>query len=427
MTLEIQSIRLWRVPMYPTWFVSDAAKELANALLYFAVPLIALIVTGSPIQAGIVGAVGSVVGLTFTLGGGVLADRHRRSTMMLVGALLGILLTGSFALLDLMDALTFAGLVALNALLAMRSGLFDMAGEVALKEIVPDAAMGRAQAANQARGASIGLIAGPLGGMLLAVGGWLVALVALFCHLVGFVAAWMLRTSIADGRGGPAEGGASVPHGSALIEIRDGFTWLFARADLRGVMWIALIINLGFNGAVTTTIYALQQSGHPLAVIGLVSTALGGFTLLGAVLAPPLVSRVGGGFILIASLVASTVGTAALPFVESVPAILAVIGASVLFVPALNSALMGYFMVAVPTEILGRANSALRMLVMGAGPLVPLIAGFGLTWIGRERTILVCAVLCLVAGALAVGNKALRALPVESRWAEHARQYETLP
>ena len=62
---------------------------------------------------------------------------------------------------------------------------------------------------------------------------------------------------------------------------------------------------------------------------------------------------------------------------------------------------------------------------MGAMPLAPLIAGFGLAWIGREGTILICAALCLVAVLLAVGNRALRALPVEAHWAAHAKQYET--
>jgi hypothetical protein len=86
--------------------------------------------------------------------------------------------------------------------------------------------------------------------------------------------------------------------------------------------------------------------------------------------------------------------------------------------------MMGYFMVATPTHLLGRANSAAGVLGMGAMPLAPLIAGFGLTLVGRDGTILMCAALCLLAAVLAVGNRALRGLPVESRWAEHAKQYE---
>lgn len=439
MIAEEPRVRLWRVPLYPTWFISDTAKELADALMYFAVPLIALIVTDSPIQAGIIGAVGAIIGIVLILGGGVLADRHDRPRLMLLGAVIGIALTGGFALLDLADALTFTGLLALSALLAARNGLFDVAGEAALKDVVPDAAMGRAQASNQGRGAVIGLVGGPLGGILLAVGGWLVALVAAACHLVGAVTAWMLRrarirrgsesSAQATPNGGSASDAtsASPTSGStALTEIREGFVWLLARADLRGVMWIALIVNLGFNAAVTTIIYSLQQAGHSTVVIGLMSAAIGVFMLAGALIAPLLITRIGGGIIVSASLTISMLGTAALPFVESVPGVLAVVGGSLLLVPALNSALLGYFMVAVPTAIIGRANSAVRVLTQAALPLAPLIAGFGLAWLGRPGTLVFCATLTAIAVALAVGNKALRALPIESRWAEHAKQYEVV-
>jgi hypothetical protein len=96
----------------------------------------------------------------------------------------------------------------------------------------------------------------------------------------------------------------------------------------------------------------------------------------------------------------------------------------VLLVPALNAGMMGYFMVATPSRLLGRANSAMGVLAMGAMPLAPLIAGFGLAGLGRQGTILICAALCVVAAALAIGNRALRSLPVESRWAAHAARYE---
>src|SRR5690606_40721060 len=99
-------------------------------------------------------------------------------------------------------------------------------------------------------------------------------------------------------------------------------------------------------------------------------------------------------------------------------------GAIVFFVPTVNAALMGYFMVATPSELLGRANSASAVLGMGAMPLAPIIAGFGLSLIGRELTLVVAAALCAAAVLLAFSNRALRALPIESGWAAHARQFE---
>lgn len=449
--------RLWRNTRYLTWLVSDTSKGLAASLFGFAIPLLALIVTNDPAQAGIIGGAGLVARVLLTLAGGVLADRHRRIVLMLLGSLIGVVLAGAFTLLALGDALTFATLLVLDVLLAARSGLFDVAGESALKEIVPDEAMGRAQAANQGRDAALQLAGGPLGGLLLGVGGWLVGAVMTLCHLIAAVTAWMLRrqtaragiadtgaqadedpTGAADaaGSGGALAAGApthrtatdttdttDAARPNAWRELREGFAWLFARRDLSGLMIILTIVNLGFNAAITTVVYALQQDGYSELVIGTLSAAIGAVMLVGAVVSPLLVPRIPAGVLAVVGLAVVAVGAVVLTTVREPWAIAIVLGASVLPLPALNAAMMGYFMVATPTRLLGRANSALGVLAMGAMPFAPLIAGFGLAGLGREGTILISAALCLIAAGLALGNRALRGLPVEARWAAHAARF----
>lgn len=432
MTIAPTSHRLSRNTRYVTWLISDTGKGLAAALFGFAIPLLALIVTNDPAQAGIIAGAGMAARLVTTLAGGVLADRHRRIALMLLGSLIGVVLSAAFTILALGGALTFTVLLVLDVLLATRSGLFDVAGESAIKEIVPDEAMGRAQAANQARDAAMQLAGGPLGGLLLGVGGWLVGLVMTGCHLVAAATAWMLgretrRAGIHDSEADADadRGEDAVAARNAWAEIREAFTWLFSRPDLGGVLVIITIVNLGFNAAMTTVVYSLQQAGHPEMVIGVLSAAIGAVMLVGAIIAPLLVPRVGAGTLTIIGLIGIAAGAGAVSMVTDPWAIAVVLGAAVLLLPALNASMMGYFMVATPKQLLGRANSAAGILGMGALPLAPLIAGFGLAWLGREGTILVSAGLCLIAAALAVGNRALRALPVESRWAEHASQYET--
>lgn len=491
--------RLWRNTRYLTWLVSDTSKGLAASLFGFAIPLLALIVTNDPAQAGIIGGAGMVARLLTTLAGGILADRHPRILLMLIGSLIGVLLSGSFVLLAVADALTFGTLLVIDVLLAARTGLFDVAGESAIKEIVPAEAMGRAQAANQGRDAALQLAGGPLGGLLLGVGGWLVGVAMTVCHLIAAVTAWMLgremrragiedmgadadpalliadtapdrpatgvehadpdsartaRTDDVETVGRTVSGAHSTaaeeivqttpreasvssrsapsisapppsePRPNAWAEIREGFGWLLSRPDLSGVLFITTIINLGFNAAITTVVYGLQQSGHSAVLIGTLSAALGAVMLVGAVVAPLLIPRIGAGKLAILSLACTTAGAAAVSAITEPWPIAAVLAASVFLLPSLNAALLGYFMVATPTRLLGRANSAAGVMSMGALPLAPLIAGFGLTWIGREWTILVCAALCLLSVGLALGNRSLRALPVESGWAEHAKRYE---
>ena len=62
MTTATAPHRLWRNTRYLTWLVSDTSKGLAAALSGFAIPLLVLIVTDDPAQAGILAAVLAAAG-----------------------------------------------------------------------------------------------------------------------------------------------------------------------------------------------------------------------------------------------------------------------------------------------------------------------------------------------------------------------------
>ncbi|MGI6879141.1 MFS transporter [Microbacterium sp. gxy059] len=414
---------LWANHRYVAWLPSDTSKELAQALFGFAIPLLALMVTDGPAQAGVIGAIGMTTRVALTLYGGVLADRHRRILLMVTGGVVGVVLAAAFTLLAVGDALTFASLLVVDVLLAARSGLFDVAGEAALKEIVAPETMGRAQAANQARSAALQLAGGPLGGALLVAGGWLVAAVMTVAHaLAAATAALIPRLRGPRIPEDPAPTPAD-PRRNALREMREGVAWLFSRPDLRGVLLVTTLVNLGINSAVTTVIYALQQEGRSPAVIGWIGAAVGAGMLLGALVAGVLVSRVPTGILTVAGLGMLALGSAAVTLTTAPWAIALLLIVPALLVPAVNAGLGGYFMVATPSALLGRANSATSVFAMGAMPLAPLIAGFGLAWIGRTGTILIAAGICAAAALLAVGTRGLRALPSEPGWSTHATLY----
>ncbi|MEJ1089117.1 MFS transporter [Microbacterium sp. Mu-80] len=440
MTTEVP-VRLWSNRRYLLWLISDTSKGLGTTLFSFAIPLVALFVTDDPAQAGIIGGVGMAVRLVTTLIGGALADRHNRIVMMVVGALIAMAIGGAFALLAFAEALTFLTLLLLEVALCVRSGLFEPASESALKQIVPDEAMGRAQAANQGRDAALQLAGGPLGGALLAVGAWLIAVVMTAAYAFAAATAWMLgraKPRASDVRidaetdsdsgarpdADPAIATEQTRRGAMAREIREGFRWLFSRPDLSGVLIIITIINLGFNAAVTTVIYSLQQDGHSEFTIGVISAAIGAVMLVGALVAPTLVPRVKAGTLMIMGLTTTTAGAFIMSVIDTPVGIAIVFGAAVFLLPSLNAAMMGYFMVATPSHLLGRANSAAGVLGMGAMPLAPLIAGFGLAWAGRTPTIVFCGVLCAVAALLALVNRPLRSLPAEAGWSAHAKQFE---
>lgn len=415
------SYRLSRDRRYFTWLTSDFMTGLAGALAGFAVPLIALAVTGSPGQAGVIGAVGLVVRLISIMVGGVLADRHDRVRLMMWGSALGLVLALGLVAFAVTGSLSFVSLLALNVFLAVRLGVFGSAAEAVVKDIVPAEGIGRAQAANQGRDAALSLAGGPIGGILLAVGAWLVGAVMAACQVIALLMAFVLRRSVP--RGMPDAGRPAGKSASAWTDAKEGVLWLFRREDLRGVAIISTVINLGFNAGLTTVIYALQLEGSSPQTIGGLTAAIGAVMLVGAAVSPMIVTRARAGAVAITGLVLAALGMLLLPLVSSIPAIVGVLAAGVVLLPALNAGLMGYMMVATPSELLGRVTSAAGVMAMGAMPLAPLIAGFGLEWIGRTGTLFIAGAICVVAVGMTLAARPLRALPKEADWQDHAEQF----
>lgn len=412
---------------YLTWLASDTATGLAGALATFAIPLIAIAITDSPVQAGIIGAASMLVRLVATLFGGVMADRHDRLLLMVLGALGGLVVAAAFALLDLSGGLTFVALFAISVLLSLRAGLFDVAGESAIKQVVPAQAMGRAQAANQARDAAVNLAGGPAGGALLAGGAWLVALGAAGAHVAALVTAVILRRRSGAMAPTPEKEPARSAGTPLLAEAGQGIRWLMLRPDLRGVLLVGTIINLGFNLGVTTLIYWLRLEGYSPQAIGWLTAILSGAMLAAAAASPLLVTRVRAGLLALFGLLLCTAGIIMVGLAQSFAAIATILALSVLLVPALNAALMGYMVTATPSQLLGRVNSAGRVLGMGAMPLAPLLAGFGLAWFGRPGTLLLAGAICSVAVVLVLLTPSIRALPAEPTWLDHAARFGDEP
>lgn len=412
---------LWRNRDYRWWLATDTSTGLGRALHNFAVPLLALYVTGDPAQAGIIAAIGQVGRVVATLPGGVLADRHDRRRLILLGTATGVAVASALAAFQLAGLLGFWLLTVLNLLMNVRSGLFDGVPNAALKSVVEPRAVGSAMAANQGRDAVVSLAGGPVGGVLMVIGHAVPFAATAVLNLMGLFSVLRIRADLRPLCDVPEhDAAATAGRTGYLREAWEGFSWLLHRPELRGVMAISTIVNLGMNASITAVVFGLQQRGESPATIGLATASVGAGMLAGAVLAPPLVRRVSTGWLGAVGLAVCTAAVAALPFVHSIPAVCAVLGASMFAAPAINASLLGYFTVAVPTHLLGRANSALDLLAMGAIPLAPLVAGFGYAAWGWSGVLALCAGICAVAVILAFASRRLLAIPASPGWEEHA-------
>ncbi|WP_350259094.1 MFS transporter [Scrofimicrobium sp. R131] len=412
---------LWQGRAYVLWLISDTAKGLGGSLFGFALPLIALFLTDDPVAAGIVGAVSLTLRLICTLGGGWAADRFHRIGLMIAGALLSFLLAALLLGLTVTDNLAFSSLLVVTSLMSVRGGLFDVAGESALKDLVPAHQVGRAQATNQGRDAVLQLLGGPLGGFLLGAGIWVLAAVMTLSQAVSALFAVLLGRRVSR-HGYAGTQPESAPQGTG--GMKQALSWLLHRREIRQILFVFTAINLGFGTGMTTVIYSLQQEGYSAAQIGLLSFWLGVSMLLGAMVSPKLIDRFPVGPLSVAGLALATAGFVLVPFMHTLPAIIATLAVCTVLIPLVNAGLLGYFMVATPTSMLGRANSIVQFLAMMAAPLAPLVAGIGLVQIGRTGTLLLSAAVCVLATLMAGLDRGARGIPRAPEWPAYAEKFE---
>lgn len=414
-----------RQPLYLVWLASDTAKDLSRALYGFALPLLALMLTNDPSKAGLLGAMTMVVILISTLYGGVVADRSSRIRLMIIGSCIGLIIAVIFLAMTVTWDLAFWMLALVSAGFALRNGIFGVAAESALKDVVPAKLMGQAQAANQGRDAAIGLVAGPIGGLLLSVGAALTAAVLVLLNVTAAASALVLGRLWKRGEhhreDRPSD--KTAASSSALSEAIIGLKLAWKRTDLRSAILSATIVNVGMNAFISTTVYSLQQEGYTTLEIGGLSFTMGLSLLLGSVLASRLVTRIAGGTLILSGVVLVAGGAVAMVMTNSLISVMVVSAVAVALLPSVNAALMGYFIVSTPSEYMGRALAAASVLSMGALPLAPLIAGFGLSHLGRTGTLLICAGLCVAVAVVATSSKAIRSIPSEDEWEEYAAQY----
>lgn len=422
---------LWRQRNYLLWLASDTGSALGIAIHSFVIPLIALFITNSPAQAGIIGALGMIGRMIGTLPGGVIADRYNRRKLMMLGSALGLVLGLALALAAASNQLNFGTLLGLHLLMSVRNGVFDSTSDAALKDLLPETQLGSALAANQGRDAVVTLAGGPLGGVILSLSNTVVMLVIAAVHALASLAAKFMVLPSHAAQDTPATGESSSSHGAIrpswfrgfISESTLGLSWLWHRGDLRMLLIVSVIVNLGSNAAISSTIFALQQRGESAATIGLVSASIGVGLLIGSFAAPSLIKHLPSGALACGGLLLVAGAQWVLAFVEPIAAICIVLGFALCAAPAINAGIGGYFMAAVPTELLGRATSASALMSMGALPLAPLIAGFGFPLWGWTGLQILCASITTLACILALKNKPLRTIPKPVDWAQRAAAY----
>ncbi len=340
-----------------------------------ALPLVAALLTGSPLAVSAVAAAELIPWLLLSLFSGALVDRWESRTVLVLAHLARALLTGVLVAALLTDRASVLVLSVLAFLLTLAETFADAASQVLLVAVAGADDLLPANARIRTVESLTLNLAGPL------AGGALVALQPALAFAVDgatFLLAAGLVVSLPRSTGPPVVGGAPnrVSAASLLGSVREGLQTLLAVPGLRLLVsitgWTALA-----TGAVNAigTLYALQVLGLPVAFVPVIFVleALG--LLLGSRVVQRAVARRGEGPVMAGALL--LVGGAYL-VIGLVPRVLVVLVCYV--VSGFGFALWNVLASArrqrlTPEGLLGRVSNASRAISWGAMPLGAIAGG----------------------------------------------------
>ncbi|WAZ26251.1 MFS transporter [Streptomyces cinnabarinus] len=394
---------LWRNRDFLALWSGQVVSTLGAQISGTAMPLLVLATTGSPSDAGIVGAAGTLPYLIAHLPAGPLVDRWNRRRILLVSEVCAGLAISTVPIALWAGTPTVAHLAVVAFLQGLCFVFFGLAERAALPTIVPAALLPTAIAHNEARSRGAALAGPPLGGLLFGVGRAVPFLVDALSYAVAVIGLLFLRGELRNRTTAPAE-----PLWQAATA---GLRWIWRHPFIRAAMLLIAMSNLVFQALVLIIVVLAQHHGATSTTIGLMLGIYSGGGLLGALAAARLHRHFTPRTVIIG---VNWIWAALLPLfaLTSSPLLIGTIGAACAFIgPLWNVVIISYGTLLVPNELLGRVMSAAMTLSWGVMPLASLGAGYLLTALGPVGSVVVLTAMMLTTAAVATASPAVRHAP----------------
>lgn len=387
---------------------ASAASQLGGVCAATANPLLALVLTHSPVFAGYVTAASTIPSLLMNLPAGWLVDRVSRRLLMFIGQL------GRLAgCVMVVYALAFGGHPKpLLIMAALCEGtflvLYSAAETAAVQRVVGSTEMSSALAANEAR-SHLAVMAGkPLGGLLF-------GLREFYPYYLNLMAStWSVIALLLMGKTNYQPAEAGEPRDTPpRLSFFDGVKTVILSPFLRTVVVVCAVGNFFFQTVVLLLVVLAEQQHLSSARIGLLLAASGVGGLIGSVIAPRAKHFIKDEQTIIKYCVRAWIALTLIVALSAQPVagLIAWGGLSVTG-GLLNVAIADHQAKRVPEHLLGRVIGINRFLTSGAVPLGALCAGHIVTELRPGPAAwFVCLAIALMAPAVGVLLQPSRVLP----------------
>ncbi|MCL6453131.1 MAG: MFS transporter [Alicyclobacillus sp.] len=371
---------LWRNRDFVWLMGGQTVSEFGSAITGFALPWLLLQMSRSAMQMGFAFAVQMVPYLLASLPAGVYADRFNRKALMMFADSTRLLLVVSIPLAHALGGLTIAQLYGVLALMGVCNAVFDAAYVACLPNVVERSQLQAANAGLQA-GVSASQMLGPaLAGALVS---WLGTSNTLWLDGGSFafsvVTLWLIRRPFSAAHpasGQPALGDAGAvpaqpanPRPSMLRQMGEGLAYVWHHPLIRVISLFTLIGNLANAAFNAVMMYHMEYDIHLSAHwVGLVMSSFSVGTVSGSILAGLISRRLRMGTIMAVALALQVVPMFVYAVVPWAWALMAVNFLTGFAGVNWNVQSVTLRQSVIPDHLLGRASSAIRMVVWGAMP-----------------------------------------------------------
>ncbi|WP_185444663.1 MFS transporter [Kribbella qitaiheensis] len=360
-------IRLRDDPDFRRYWVARASSLTGSMVTAVALPVLVYRLSGSPFLTALVTALEAAPYLLVGLFAGALADRWNRRRVMVTADLINAVVIGSVPLAYLAGILTVAQVLVVGFVVQMVFTFFDGANFGALPVLVGRARVAQANAAVWTVSSLIELFVPPLAGLSLAV---LNPANLLVVDALSFVASAIAVRGIVRALSEPRADQRPLRPKVVFADIAEGVRFLVGHPGVRTmtivgslqsfagggfmalmVVWCDRVLHVGTSGIRFGLVYGTWGIGGLIAALGL----------------PRLLKRMApAGVTLYAIPVSATLGIVS-PLMPTwqLAAIALLVWGSAYVLVIVNS--VSYRQQVTPEHLLGRVNTAGRMLSWGVG------------------------------------------------------------
>lgn len=404
---ESTTTPLWRNRDYLLIASGQAVSDVGTQVSHLAFPLLLLLLTNSPAQAGLAGALRAVPYVLMALPAGALVDRWNRRTVMLLCDTGRALALASIPIAAAFHVLTLPQLYLLAFVEGVLGVVFDIATVAAMPRVVSGRQLPQATAWLIGGSGGASLAGPPLGGLLYGINTALPFLADAVSYGCSVVALLFVRVPLQHERSAERE--------PLAREIRAGLVWLWNKPVIRMLALLSGLLNMVTPGAsaLLVIVLARQQDAAP-PLIGLIFAGVGVGYILGSFVAAVIQRWLAFKTVMIVSCWLFALIWGCFAFALHNLALLALVSALFAFIdPIYDITQFTYRMVLIPDALQGRVNSAYRVIARATPPIGLTLAGVLLQRAGALPTIGVLGIFLLGMAILASASRAIRTAPAQ--------------